>query len=99
MSKLLPGYRFVVMVAAGLCCLGLAAQEAEEHVAAGSVFAIGQDEVGDIGTFDVKPKVWATYTHPVTKKEGMKASAKFLDGLSTGIAGFEWTRRIPLYDK
>jgi formylglycine-generating enzyme required for sulfatase activity len=88
------------MAAVGICCLGLAAQEAEEeHVAAGSAFAINKAEVGLEDDFAVKPKVQGIYTHPVTKKEGMKASAKFLDGLGTDTAGFEWTKRIPLYDK
>ncbi len=90
---------FAFVLATAFGCPWLCAQEAEERVAAGSAFEVGQDEVGGIGTFDVKPKVWATYTHPVTKKEGMKASAKFLDGLGTDTVGFEWTRRIPLYDK
>jgi hypothetical protein len=91
--------RLALMAASVFCCLGLAAQSAEEHVAAGSVFEINKAEVGLEDDFTVKPKVWAIYTHPVTKKEGMKASAKFLHGLGTDTAGFEWTKRIPLYDK
>jgi len=93
----MTGLAFMLVTALG--CPWLSAQEAEEQVAAGSRFEIDKAEVGLEEDFDAKPKAWATYTHPVTRKEGLKASARFLDGLGTGTVGFEWTRRIPLYDK
>jgi formylglycine-generating enzyme required for sulfatase activity len=88
-----------LLMVAGLSGVGVIAQEADELVTTGSVFEIGQDEVGDIGTFTAKPKVYGLYDHPVTEKVDMKAAAKFIAGLDTGIVQCEWTKRIPLYDK
>jgi formylglycine-generating enzyme required for sulfatase activity len=102
MRKPLCGIGFAVVLAALFCCLGLSAQEPDEPVAAGSVFEIGKDEVGLEDDFNVKPKVQATYTHPVTEKEG-KASAKVVNKIGTkdpaDTADCEWSKRIPLYDK
>jgi formylglycine-generating enzyme required for sulfatase activity len=103
MRKPLCGIGFAVVLAALFCCPGLSAQEPDEPVAAGSVFEIGKAEVGLEDDFNVKPKVQATYTHPVTKKEGLKASAKVVNKIGpkdpADTADCEWTKRIPLYDK
>ena len=88
-----------LLVVVGLSGVGVVAQGADELVATGSVFEIGESEVGGIGTFTVKPKVYGLYDHPVTKKVDMKAAAKFIAGLGTGTIQCEWTKRILLYDK
>jgi formylglycine-generating enzyme required for sulfatase activity len=88
-----------LLIVAGLSGIGVVAQVADEFVTTGSVFEIGENEVGDIGPFTAKPKVYGLYDHPVTKKVGMKAAAKFIAGLGTGTVQCEWTKRIPLYDK
>jgi formylglycine-generating enzyme required for sulfatase activity len=82
---------------------GVFAQESDEPVAVGTVFDIGKAEVGLEEDFSVKPKVQSTYTHPVTDKAGLKASAKVVnkigpkDPVDTAVC--EWTKRILLYDK
>jgi hypothetical protein len=73
-----------------------------EMVAVGSRFAIGATEAGvDGDLFMLKPKVYATFTHPFTGKAG-KASAKVLTkpvkGVGADVVECDWTKKIRLYD-
>jgi hypothetical protein len=72
-----------------------------DQVACGSTFAVAADEIEGLDRFRRKPKVYATYEHPVSAKPG-KASAKVLtkpDKEEGEVAiACEWTKKLRLYD-
>jgi hypothetical protein len=73
-----------------------------DRLAVGSVFEIAAADVGLIGDFTLKPKVYGQYDHPVIAgKLGLKAAAKVLtkvDKAGTDPLDGEWTKKIKLYD-
>jgi len=73
---------------------------AMQQVACGSTFEVAADMAG-LERFHAKPKVHATYLHPVSEKAG-KAAVKVLDKVDaeTGLPTVtcEWTKKVKLYD-
>jgi len=70
------------------------------QVACGSTFELAAAQAG-LDRFRVKPKVYATYTHPVSGKAG-KASAKVLTPLDkengNAVLLCGWTKKVKVYD-
>jgi len=68
-----------------------------ELVACGSAFQVTADEMGLAGDFDVKPKLYATYTDFVSRTPGKKAAVKLLTKLfPTGAVDGAWGKKIRL---
>ncbi len=68
-----------------------------ELVACGSVFPVTADEMGLAGDFDVKPKLYATYTDFVSRTPGKKAAVKLLTKLfPTDNVDGAWGKKIRL---
>ncbi len=70
------------------------------RVAVGSVFEVASGQVFDPDqNFAARPKILATFTHPLTGKPG-KATAKILTKASAkdpqGVIGVEWSKAIRL---
>jgi hypothetical protein len=71
-------------------------------VATGRVSGLDCAWVEGLDAFTKKPKVYATYTDPVSRVAGKKATMKVLTKIVSGvpepILSCEWTKKIRLYD-
>jgi hypothetical protein len=74
-----------------------------DRVTTGSTFWVTAEDagLGAAGLFNIKPKIYALYTNPVTAKTG-KATAKVLTkvdkDLGTASILCEWTKKIKVYN-
>ncbi len=73
----------------------------EGQVAYGSLFEVDARDAG-LDQFTVKPEVYATFTNPVTGREGQKATVKVLTTIDREVGATilvcEWSKRLRLYD-